>query len=1065
MKEQNKELEFEKELVDRIVQVGGTRQWQKVELHTNEELWENFRKILEQNNQDKLSRPLSEAEFEQVKAAITKLDTPYEAGQFLYGIGGKSQVEVDLDDGQHVFLTVFDQAQIGGGNTQYQVTTQVRRPAVIPGKENRRFDTTLLINGLPIIQIEEKADGHLVDEALNQIEQYLDEGQYGDIFSVLQIWIAMTPHHIKYMAVTDIRHFNTDFAFQWQRAEDNKPVTDWREFTDCMLSIPMAHKMATNYMILDGNVKNPNIKVMRPYQVYATKRVIDLIRQHDFEHDTEQRLGYVWHATGSGKTISSFKAAWLASRLPSVDKVVFLVDRVALTNQTVEQYKAYDPESDENNENGVVMDTPNSSDLERKLHSKDSSVIVTSTQKMAAMVKSKDDGKKRRTGKKEKISEKHIVFIVDEAHRSTSGEMLEDIKNFFVKSVWVGYTGTPIFPDRKIQEENDGKKEHRVTTYDVFGNPIAIYNIKNAIQDGNVLGFKVDFENTISEKELKEKYLPEYFRQMDPGMSEEKVQERIEKMSPSDMDDAVQPTVYDNNEAQVRAVVDNIIRYWPQRSHDYKYNALLTTHVGGQKASTPMAMMYYREFKRRNAELKRPLKVAVTFSMDTTNGRNMLANNRALHEAIMDYNRAFNTHFEDKDVKEYTAQVVSRLNRTISDNNYLDLVIVVDQLLTGFDAPQLNTLYVDRTLKGAPLIQAYSRTNRVYDNQTKTFGHIVCFRWPENSKKLMDEALALYANQESAYIQTTLGIVNGEDDGNGILAPKYTDLIASLSEVVKHLKLKNITDDISRIPADSDPAAQDQMAEDLRRYTRLLNSVKQYTEYAEEKDTKSFLKKIGLTEEQEIVLSNNLAKELAAHLVRRNTEGSDMPQIKLDLRVEHVQEVKVNYSYLYQLIAEMMNAYHEEDYETAREKSSEIKSRIACLDDEREARIISDFTDNVMNGNVSLGSYPYREERIPDMIVRHRDMSAREKILSWKRRWGLVDIEHSRNINELIDKHVEGKDDLNIDKMEDTIIREAAAVYRTDSEDYDVRGLSSIRYRNELRTDFKKLADRIKREY
>src|SRR5699024_5209862 len=284
---------------------------------------------------------------------ISNLKTPYEAGQFLYGLNGVSQVEVDLDSGKHVYLTVFDQSQIGAGNTRYQVVNQIERPAVIPGLDKRRFDTTLLINGLPIIQIEEKADYHDSDEALNQMHRYIHEQQYGDIFSTLQILVAMTPHDIRYMARTTDEAFNKTFAFQWQRKKDNSPVYDWQEFTSSMLSIPMAHQMATNYIILDGTPKRQMIKVMRPYQVYAASSIIDKVRQHNFDIDP-QGIGYVWHATGSGKTISSFKAAWLASRLPNVDKVVFLVDRVALTNQTVDEYSAYDPEKAENGSGGVV---------------------------------------------------------------------------------------------------------------------------------------------------------------------------------------------------------------------------------------------------------------------------------------------------------------------------------------------------------------------------------------------------------------------------------------------------------------------------------------------------------------------------------------------------------------------------------------------------------------------------------------------------------------------------------------------------------------------------------------
>ncbi len=306
---------------------------------------------------------------------------------------------------------------------------------------------------------------------------------------------------------------------------------------------------------------------------------------------------------------------------------------------------------------------------------------------------------------------------------------------------------------------------------------------------------------------------------------------------------------------------------------------------------------------------------------------------------------------------------------------------------------------------------------------------------------------------------------DGDDgSGDGILANDYKNVVNELKKVVEHLKKGNITDNITRIPADSDQNAQDQMASDLRKYTRLLNSIKQYKEYAEEKDAGAFLKKIGLTEEQEIVLSNNLAKELASHLAKRNVGNPDS-SVKLDLRVEHVQEVEVNYSYLYQLIAEMMNAYHEKDYDSAKEKSDEIKSLTACLDDDKEARQIDAFTDNIMNGRVSLQDYPYEEKSIPEMIVNHCETGAREAILEWKKKWGVVDIKHSRSINDLIDKHVEGNDDLNIDRVEDTIIKEATEVYRTDAENDEIRGLAPIKYRNEFRKQFQELADRIKREY
>ncbi|RSU11320.1 hypothetical protein CBF29_08420 [Vagococcus elongatus] len=292
------ELEFEKEVIDYLTKIGGTKQWDyKKDITTTEQLWANFKAILEQNNYARLEEPLSETEFSQVKKIITNIDSPYRAGQFLYGVNGVSEIEVDLDDGRHVFLTVFDQAQVGGGNTVYQIVNQIRRPKIVDGKPDRRFDVTLLINGLPVIQIELKKALHSTTESLNQMEQYIAEKQFTGIFSTLQILIAMTPYDIRYMANTSQENFNRAFAFSWQNEEDARPVRSWRTFADKVLSIPMAHDLATRYMVLDGTKNKESIKVMRPYQVYATKRVLDKVRKFDFTYD-DGRLGYVWHTTG-----------------------------------------------------------------------------------------------------------------------------------------------------------------------------------------------------------------------------------------------------------------------------------------------------------------------------------------------------------------------------------------------------------------------------------------------------------------------------------------------------------------------------------------------------------------------------------------------------------------------------------------------------------------------------------------------------------------------------------------------------------------------------------------------
>ncbi|MBS4961513.1 MAG: type I restriction endonuclease subunit R, partial [Lachnospiraceae bacterium] len=737
------------------------------EIKTTEKLWENFKKILEQHNQNTLDHPLSVVEFNQVKKIISDLCTPYEAGQFLYGLNGVSQIEIDLDDGRHVFLTVFDQKQIGAGDTIYQVVNQIRRPAVIAGKKERCFDTTLLINGLPIIQIEEKRDTHDVNEALNQMHQYIDENQYRDIFSTLQILVAMTPNNVRYMANTTADKFNKDFAFHWQREKDNTIVRNWKEFVDSMLSIPMAHQMATNYMILDGTKNNQMLKVMRPYQVYATRKVIEGIKKVDFESG-DNKIGYIWHTTGSGKTITSFKTAWLASRMPQVDKVVFVVDRIALTKQTNENYQAYDPDGsvETDGNQGSVQGTDSTNDLSRKLKSKANNIIVTSVQKLGTLVNRKNF----------KAPDKNIVFIVDEAHRSTGGENFATIQKAFKKSAWVVYTGTPMF-----EETTTG-----LCTEEIFGKLLHAYTIREAIADRNVLGFKVDFETTISEELMRTEYLPEFYRERYPSWNEKQVQDKINHLTEEDIDDAIEPSFYDENPEHVRLVVQDVFKNWKNRSNEGKYNAIFTTHVGGGKASTPMAMMYFEEFQRVNDENraagKPTLKVAITFSLNTSNSDNQLESNRALSRAIDKYNQEFGTKFGIDDIEGYTEDVRSRLKKTADDKKYLDIVIVVDQLLTGFDAPELNTLYIDRTLKGASLIQAYSRTNRIADMQEKPWGRIVNYRWPVQNEKLMNKALAIYANKDSANLTEEERKKQNEDDG--ILAKSFQTIFEGVKELV-----------------------------------------------------------------------------------------------------------------------------------------------------------------------------------------------------------------------------------------------------------------------------------------
>lgn len=1013
------ELDFEREVIDYLTHIGGVKQWEYLEnIKTTEQLWDNFKSILEQNNRARLKEPLTVTEFNQVKKIISSIDTPYHAGQFLYGVNGVSEIELDLDSGQHVFLTVFDQAQVGGGNTVYQIVNQIERPKIVDGKPNRRFDVTLLINGLPIIQIELKKAMHSTNESLNQMEQYIAEKQYSGIFSTLQILIAMTPFDIRYMANTTLKSFNKAFAFNWQNEEDAKPVRSWKTFADKVLSIPMAHDLATRYMVLDGTKNKESIKVMRPYQVYATKRVLDKVRKHDFSYD-DGKLGYIWHTTGSGKTITSFKTAWLASRLPNVDKVIFLVDRIALTNQTADAYRAYDPVAGFEGKTGVVSDTANISDLQRKLTIKsDKNIIVTSIQKMSRYVSRQSF----------KPLNDNILFIVDEAHRSTGDGsedqgMLETIRKAIPNAAWIGYTGTPKFPE----------------TREIFGDLLHAYTIKEAIADKNVLGFNVQFKETIKAPE---------------------------NPTDEDIDDNIKGSVYDTSSEHVELVVKDIFDNWKSRSNNRKYNALLTVHVGGNRASTPRAMEYFDKFQEINktkSEEER-LKVAISFSADASNGNHQLETNNNLHRAIKAYDDMFGTTFDMTTVKQYTDDLARRLNKTADDGKYLDLVIVVDQLLTGFDAPELNTLYVDRTLKGGNLIQAYSRTNRMHDLVNKPWGNVINYRWPVQNEYEMNEAFYLYSNRDSAKVQIDLDLdgIEAENKDAGIISKPFSEILHELNEVVN--LLSELTDNFVRAPQSE--KKKDEVFENLKKYNHLLSKLKQYTEDDEGNvvsaydDPTGFYERIGITKNQEVILTTVISDEIKANRAKR--ENIDISQVNLEM--VHIHDVTINYDYLTELIAQMADEVHENEMEKASKTKEEIHNELSKSDNEKEKYKIQNFVNRIYNKEFVFNQYP--APRNVELMNKAMDSSQKESnlkmVTDFVRKWGLDNSIKPKELEVLINKHHYGKEDLdNQNEITDIMIK-AKDDYK-EIATYEVKVLSWIKYRKEFRKAIYILADEIKK--
>ena len=1016
MKSQS-EIAFEREVIDYLTKIGGVKQWEyRKEIKTTEQLWDNFKNILEQNNRARLDNPLSVTEFNQVKKIITNIDSPYHAGQFLYGVNGVSEIEVDLDNGKHAFLTVFDQAQVGGGNTVYQVVNQIERPKIIDGKPNRRFDITLLINGLPIIQIELKKALHSTAESLNQMQQYIVEKQYSGIYSTLQILIAMTPYDIRYMANVTAEHFNRAFAFQWQHENNAQPVRTWKTFADKVLSIPMAHDLATRYMVLDGTKNKESIKVMRPYQVYATKRVLDKVQKYDFRYD-DGRLGYIWHTTGSGKTITSFKTAWLASRMSNVDKVVFLVDRVALTNQTADAYQAYDPIAGFEGKTGVVSDTANITDLHQKLTKKsDKNIIVTSIQKMSRYV----------TREGFKTPNEHILFIVDEAHRSTgdgtdNDGMLASIRKAIPHSAWVGYTGTPKFPE----------------TRELFGDLLHAYTIKEAIADKNVLGFNVEFKETIKPPE---------------------------NPTEQDIDDNLRGSVYDYSPDHVDLVVKDIFENWKKRSNNRKYNALLTVHVGGNRASTPRAMEYFDKFAEENA--KRPeedrLKVAISFSADTTNGDRQLSTNENLFRAMQVYNELFGTKYGLESVKQYTEDIVRRLNKTADDGKFLDLVIVVDQLLTGFDAPELNTLYIDRTLKGGNLIQAYSRTNRIHNLIDKPWGNIVNYRWPKQNEYEMNMAFAIYSNRDSANEQLSLEDLKKGNEESGIISKPFSKVQAEIKEVIE--KISDLTSDFAQLPPSEQ--AQDDLFEEMKEYNRLLSQLKQYTKddngnpVSAYDDPEAFYAEIGITEEQEVILTTVLAGELKERRAKR--EDIDISQVNLEM--VHIHDVRINYDFLVELIAKMANEVHANEMEKAKNTREDIHIELAKLDNEKEKNKIRNFVTKIYDKEFEFDKYPAPSdvEKMNKAIDKVQKETNLRLVTAFVRTWGLDNSTTPRALAMLIKKHRVGQEDMDKQGELTTIMNQAREDYKEIADD-KIKALSWVKYRIAFREAFYALADEIKR--
>lgn len=693
------ETVLEKRLIDQLCQ--GDSQWTyRPDIRTEEDLWDNFRHILEQNNKAKLDDGhLTDSEFAKIKNDLSHASF-YDAGKWLVGENGQVYVHVQRGN-ETLHLLVLNNEHIAGGTSVYEVINQYQAFGEESDARDRRFDVTLLINGIPMIHIELKNKDHSYMDGFYQIKKYIAEGKFRGLFSNIQMFIISNGVDTKYFSAARDNELNKKFLTGWIDNE-NQPVPDFLDFAKAVLKIPEAHEMVTKYTVLDNDKKK--LLILRPYQIHAIEAMRDASKQG--------KSGFIWHTTGSGKTMTSYKATRnLLMDIPSIEKTIFLIDRKDLDLQTKLAFQSY-----ANNDTIDVDETENVNSLIKKLTDGKRQMIVTTRQKMQTMVNKR---LKEGTAEYNKIRALKVAFVVDECHRAVTPQTKRDLEAFFANSLWFGFTGTPIFEDNKYDQKGDLAQ----TTEQLYGERLHSYTIKEAIHDGAVLGFMVE---TLGKDGL----------------------------TPED-----EERTY-GTEAHMRQVLNIILnksyaKFGMEKGKGETYEAMFTV------SSIEQAQKYYDFIKRIKAgkdelkiseEVHRALpdfpKVAITYSV-TENEEASKVNQDKMQEALDDYKEMFGSRYGLSNINAYNANLNDRLarkeKRYLNRSQQLDIVIVVDRLLTGFDAPCLSTLFIDRQpMSPQNLIQAFSRTNRLFDTK-KQYGQIVTFQSPQAFKEAINSALALYS--------------------------------------------------------------------------------------------------------------------------------------------------------------------------------------------------------------------------------------------------------------------------------------------------------------------------------
>lgn len=891
---------IEQKLIDQLVY--GESQWiYRPDLKTEDDLWTNFRYILEQNNKDRLDgEHLTDAEFEQVRNQL-QFSSFYKAGEWLVGENGKVMVHVQRDT-EKLHLVVMNHEHIAGGSSVYQVINQYRalRDEEETKAQDRRFDVTLMINGLPMIHIELKNKQHSYMDGFWQIKKYIGEGKFTGIFSAVQMFVISNGVDTKYFSAAGDMELNPKFVSGWLD-EKNNPVSDYLDFAKSVLRIPAAHEMIARYTVLDEDAKR--LILLRPYQIHA----IEAIR----EASKTGKSGYVWHTTGSGKTLTSYKATRnLLMDIPTIDKAIFLIDRKDLDTQTTMAFQAY-----ANNDLIDVDETDNVSDLKKKLKSDDRQVIVTTIQKLQRLItKRLEEGTTEYT----KIKNLRIAFVVDECHRAVTPGTKRELERFFGKSLWYGFTGTPRFAENPYPKLGDLPR----TTEELYGKRLHEYTIQNAIKDNAVLGFQVEHDG------------------------------------PKNMVDETDSRIYEN-ETHMLKVLDVILnksyhKLGFQNGKGKTYEGLLTT------SSIQLAQKYYELLKRvKNGETSLQIderirqvlpdfpKFAITYSV-TENDESSHLNQQKMRESLDDYNSMFNTKYDLSQIQTYNGNLNKRLARKDpkfkSRSEQLDLVIVVDRLLTGFDAPCMSTMFIDRQPMGPhDLIQAFSRTNRIFD-KNKAYGQIVTFQAPKLFKESVDNAVKLYSAGST---------------GTALVA-EWKEIEPAFRKSLKALRAS--AEKPSEIPGMS-RKEKIVFIKMFQNFDKLFAQLKAFSQYDD-----SMLESYGITEDE--------YEDYAGHYFNVKAEiqsesddpaDPDTPEVDQDYELMAYSHTKIDYEYIINLIQNIVTPDDDSEV-TPEQRKKQIEEVKQYIEDLRKDNFqVADIMDSLVY-EIELDKDKYKGQSILNIV-------------------------------------------------------------------------------------------------